>query len=253
MKYYRLIKRLVYKAWYQFIYIPVNYEKFAGLKQFKNIHKGERVFIVATGPSLTPTDLDLLKNEKTFSMNSVFKMFDKTDWRPTYYCIADGGVYQKIKDEVDAQPLNVCFVNDNIPWNSDKVNRLPVVANICNTEELRTSFPNLNNSHTSSDIKSGIYMGNSVVHVITQICFYMGFTEIYYIGADCTNFKIHAADCDHNLSINRSEISLAQGIKADYESDYEFAKKLGVKMYNATRGGALEVFPRIVLGDLFSN
>ena len=251
MKYYRLLKRLVYTAWLKFVTIPLNHKRFSGLKRFKNSHKGERVFIVATGPSLTTSDLDLLKNEYTFSMNSVFKMFNKTDWRPSFYCVADGAVFKKIQGEVDRQPLNVCFVKDEIPWQNKNVNRLPVIPNLCNSELLRDSFPSLAlKSYTSSDICKGIYMGNSVVHVITQICFYMGFSEIYYIGADCSNFKSHAADCDHNINLSRSEDNLAMGIKSDYEADYEYGKKHGIQMYNVTRGGALEVFPRLSLEDV---
>lgn len=63
-------------------YIDERYEQ---IKKYKDIHQRERCFIVATGPSLTLSDLEVLKNEYTFGMNSIVKLFDKTDWRPTYY------------------------------------------------------------------------------------------------------------------------------------------------------------------------
>lgn len=248
---FNFFKQLVYLAWYRFYYVPTHRTLFSNLKKYKGIHSGQRVFIVATGPSLCATDLDLLKNEITFGMNSVFKMFDKTEWRPTYYCIADGGVYKKIMDQIDCQHLGQKFANDKIPWQNQDVIKIPIIQTLCHNDELREKFSFIaSHSHTSRNIVSGVYMGNSVVHVITQICFYMGFSEIYYIGADCSNFKKHAADCEHNLSIKRSESSLANGIKADYQSDYAFAKKNSIKMYNATRGGALEIFPRVKLEDI---
>ncbi|MEH7386551.1 hypothetical protein V7147_14250, partial [Bacillus sp. JJ1521] len=57
------------------------------LKKIKNKHMGQRCFIIGTGPSLTIEDLEKLRNEMTFSMNSICLAFDETDWRPTYYGI----------------------------------------------------------------------------------------------------------------------------------------------------------------------
>ena len=50
------------------------------LQKLKNIHKGERCFIVANGPSLTSGDLNMLYNNKeiTFGMNRIYKFFEKT-------------------------------------------------------------------------------------------------------------------------------------------------------------------------------
>src|SRR5690625_3210612 len=48
------------------------------LRYLKNKHKGEKCFIVATGPSLTIEDLEKLQNEITFSMNSICFAFDET-------------------------------------------------------------------------------------------------------------------------------------------------------------------------------
>ena len=54
-----------------------------------NTHVGERCFIVCTGPSLTVEDCNKLKQEYTISMNSIYKLFDKTDWRPDCYVCFD--------------------------------------------------------------------------------------------------------------------------------------------------------------------
>src|SRR5690606_31514735 len=70
--------------------------RYSELRRFKNIHAGKRCFIVATGPSLKVSDLDMLKDELTLSMNSIFMAFKETDWRPTYYAIQDEYVYKVI-------------------------------------------------------------------------------------------------------------------------------------------------------------
>ena len=40
-------------------------------EQYKDIHKGKRVFLIANGPSLKDTNLDLLKDEITIAMNRI--------------------------------------------------------------------------------------------------------------------------------------------------------------------------------------
>ena len=67
----------------------------------KNKHEGQRCFIVCTGPSLTLDDVNKLKDEVCFSMNSIFKCYDKTEWRPKYYGISDYRVYRRVKKEVN--------------------------------------------------------------------------------------------------------------------------------------------------------
>lgn len=59
---------------------------------YKNLHKGERCFIVANGPSLTINDLNMIKNEYCFGCNGIYKIFENTDWRPTYWCVSDGHI-----------------------------------------------------------------------------------------------------------------------------------------------------------------
>ena len=62
------------------------------LKKFQYKHKNERVFIIATGPSIKSEDLDKLAyyHEKTISMNYIYYIFEKTEWRPDYYLVSDG-------------------------------------------------------------------------------------------------------------------------------------------------------------------
>ncbi len=65
------------------------------LKGYKNIHSGERCFVIGNGPSLTPEDLDKLKNEYSFASNHIYKIFDRTNWRPTYYVSVDKAWLEK--------------------------------------------------------------------------------------------------------------------------------------------------------------
>ena len=47
---------------------------------FKNRHVDERVFIVASGPSLSDVDPELLRNETTITINDALLMFPDTQY-----------------------------------------------------------------------------------------------------------------------------------------------------------------------------
>ena len=74
----------------------------------KNKFKNKRCFIVGNGPSLTVQDLDRLVGEDCFAANLIFKIFDKTKWRPKFYCIQDR--YARIGEFLDKTDLEYIFV-----------------------------------------------------------------------------------------------------------------------------------------------
>lgn len=106
----------------------------------------------------------------------------------------------------------------------------------------------------SLDISRKIFMGGNITNVILQICFYMGFKEIYLLGCDC-NYK--GAQVHSSLTGYKNDDSLFES--ADYIGwsmiqDHKCAKKtadkLGIKIYNATRGGMLEIYPRVDIDSI---
>ncbi|MDD6071560.1 MAG: hypothetical protein PUC12_12240, partial [Clostridiales bacterium] len=84
----------------------------ANLEKFHNIHKGERCFIVGTGPSLQLSDVDRLKDEYTFGVNSCLTMYDKTDWRATYYGIVDSHTVEIMGEKLNSKEIPVFFYTD---------------------------------------------------------------------------------------------------------------------------------------------
>ena len=52
----------------------------AYLKSVKGKYKGQRCFVLGNGPSLSPDDLNMLKDEITFASNRIYKIFDKQVW-----------------------------------------------------------------------------------------------------------------------------------------------------------------------------
>lgn len=244
--------------WHVYVYIPFHKSKYDHLKRFKNIHKGKRVFIVATAPSLRLEDVDKLKDEITFSMNTCYRIFDKTEWRPTYYAIFDQTVLKRIEEDIKNINFNCAFFSDNLKSYNEKINTVGLWNNWrANSKIERMIIPDSfieKQMRISDDISKYVYAGTSVMHFIIQICFYMGFKEIYLYGADCTisNKAFHNKLVEYKTKykLGNDPEYLNYGLMRDYERAKKYAAKHGVKIFNATRGGMLEKFERVDLDEV---
>lgn len=223
-------------------------ERYEGLLELKNKHLGERCFIVATGPSLLLSDLELLQKEITFGMNSIVKLYDEISWRPTYYGIQDHRVYEKLESEIhkwygDKSGVFVssliadCF---SIPQNFQQF-PLDVVYHD-NYLELDRYF-----ARFSDDAYALVYDGYSITYSLIQLAVYMGFKEIYLLGADCSykrgakNHVVESGNDDKNEEKNYDKMITGYLEAKKYADTHE------IKIVNCTRGGMLEVFQRIPL------
>lgn len=229
--------------------------RYGEIKHYKNKYKGERCFIIATGPSLTIDDLNLLKDEYTFGMNALIKIYDKTDFRPTFYGIQDNRVYSALKSEI----LKYYKEYGNVLIANRVCNRNKVPAKWIKYPLLRAyhvydeRFTGKYYAKFSDDCYEKVYSGYNVAYSMIQIAVYMGFNKIYLVGADCsfTNDK-HDHFIEHGV---KDEDISTRGDKnmAAYNEANKYALEHDVNIYNATRGGRLEVFPRVNLDDLMKD
>lgn len=230
------------------------------LRSLKNIHSGKRCFIIGNGPSLTPKDLNLIKNEYSFAANRIFYMFDKTDWRPTFFCAQDKDVIMDSAKNFDVF-LDVC---DNIFIINDSKRFIPKkIKDNTKTIFFCAKYVSAHKERLfSSNISDYISGGGTVTYASIQIAAYMGFKEIYLLGVDHN----YASDSFNNGTISMDDIrksyfeGMPEGIKLtkpnpdnatiSYLRAKEYCQANGIKIMNATRGGKLEVFPRVALEDI---
>ena len=249
----RFIRHIVArKAMFEFSKIGrifFNYDKaYVKIKQYQNIHSGKRCFILATGPSLTLEDVSKLKNEYTFGMNSICMLFDQLGWETTYYGVQDYNVFDKLKDKYEKMKKTTLFLGDGInEHNRSKLKHIPFALNYLNHkysyDKLKTNF--------SFDAYKQIYDGYTITYSLMQLAVYMGFKEIYLLGNDCSYSsdpqKQHFADCGH---YDPSTLTARARILFAYQYAHDLLADSDVKIYNATRGGALEIFPRVDLDEI---
>ncbi len=234
-------------------------DNYKELQKYKDFHKGERCFLVANGPSLTAEDLNLLRNEWTFGCNKIYYYFNRTEWRPNYYCILDEDYVKRYQDEIFSHIDLPIFTNNVIAKRigpSNKVGKKIIYAQQIIYSKFK-AWPNLM-SYTYAT-KQG-----TVMSFVMALALYMGFSEIYILGMDNTatpsgnHFAGYKEDKELEKRLNERVKENGWGIshwknQTDIEMSAfnEYAKKHGVKIYNATRGGKLDVFERKNLDECF--
>lgn len=244
-----------YHRWFRTLGIPLtaNDRRVAALK---DKHRGNRCFIIGSGPSLKIEDLDRLKDEITFGCNKIYLAFDQTEWRPTYYSILDVLVAENNKTAINELKLCKIFREDVRPYFSDaediiwlKSMDMPIVDG-----EYEGRF--------SVNALEGVYGGWTVLYPQIQLAFFMGIREIYLIGVDFS-FDVPKST---GKKCQSGEILEHQGETNHFHPEYRMpgetwtiplldlqykaflaAKKAvenrGSYIFNASRKTALDVFP----------
>lgn len=228
------------------------------LRALKNKFEGKRCFIIGNGPSLTVNDLNKLRNEYAFASNKILYLFGKTEWRPTFYCCCDPEVYLMIKGLLDEYNLDYKFLN--FKPSTHEYNEYSFFEYTPFT--LHRGRVKLRNVFVSEDISQFIQSGLTVTFTAIQIAIYLGFKEIYLLGVDHSYAK--SRNNNGKLSQDYSAKNYADGIPDwgksvqnidvstyAYHVAREYCETNGIKIYNATRGGKLEVFKRVDFDTLF--
>ena len=233
--------------------------------KFKEIHKGERCFIIGTGPSLAKTNMDFLIDEFTFSLNKISLIYNKTIWRPTYFfVVADIWKNDETRfgdDVIFNSDLGICsFVNkkciteEDYELKDDFLKRENIYYIDCHGT---SSQEELSDNHWSYDIADTTTMFGSSILALIQTAVYMGFNEIFLLGCDLgyRNIPEKGKDVNHfceeyNFTYPNSSMYNIPMVRC-----HDLAKKkceeAGVKIYNATVGGFVETYERVDFNSLF--
>lgn len=231
------------------------------LAKYKDCHKGKRCFLIGNGPSLRAEDLSRLyeSGEISFAFNRIYNIFDQTPWRPTYYISQDEKMLGGCVEIVENSELGTKFIPINLKWYhgitlSDAAWFLMKAPSEKNGKPLEFS----------DDFPRGLYNSSTGMYTAAQIAAYMGIREIYLIGVD-HHFRISQN--------NHGEIVIDESVKDYFSEKYntdkdklyipntekstltyvamkEQCEKRGINVFNATRGGKLEVFPRVDFDSL---
>lgn len=239
----------------QFVYEIKEEKHYKKLRRFKDLYQGEKCFIVGNGPSLRVNDLDLIaqNNIQSFGFNLIYNMYSDTKWRASYIVITDYTVYRTYYDDIKKLNKRNLFIKDFY-----QIEGTPYIKNV---NYYPASAYRLYNQKQefSTDITQNVFGAYSVMYDALQIAIYMGFKEIYLIGADfsyendATRKGNHVYDYKFKDKRKNAGPMYIETTFHALELSRQYADKHGIKIYNATRGGKLEIFKRIDFDSLFEN
>lgn len=250
--------------------IPLTEAESLRLQGLHNRFLGERIFILGNGPSLNRTPLHLLQNEYTFVTNRAYLLLDRVSWRPTFYTALDWRVVPDVAHEINQLSGIMCFFEkrfqdilrdgSDIFWYTHGPAQRP--------EDKVFAY----------NLHEGVRGAGSVIGACVQIAFYLGFREIYLLGCDLgykvndsvrqegedrfgNGVKLHLTstrDDDPNhfdpryFGANRRwHDPNVKRMISGHEQCLRGVVQGGGKIFNATVGGELEVYPRADVFKLF--
>ena len=220
----------------------------------------KRAFVIGNGPSLRPSDLDLLAGEISYGVNHVHLIYPETVWRPTYWVCVD------IPDV------------DRAAWHSRQGYKCYVTADRADKVEKKRhpirSEENISYVATCVHLRQKANGDCPLEFHLPSICSYggggitalqlailSGYDEIYLLGHDLgLKGGDHETDLDHfhpqyNI-INPMSKGYASVMNVTLHHAHSMvrdaAREAGTTIYNATRGGELETYPRVDFSSLFN-
>lgn len=256
----------------------INYSQYTKkIKIFHQKHLGKRCFIIGNGPSLKLDDLEKLKEEFTFASNTIYALYKHTKWRPTYYCAGDPFFCKQMMSDKKnlkivtngCQAAFTSVVGEGFRYRDDI--DIKHVYYFCRVKDSADKkLPEFSN-----DCSEQTYLAGTITYEMLQFAVYMGFKELYLLGMDF-NYSVERYEngsitrknvCNHMKEIEKEEkIFYDEILKrhgetyiadidlqlAGFQAAKQYCDSHGIKIFNATRGGKLEVFPRINFDSLFS-
>lgn len=229
------------------------------MQSLKGKHQEERCFIIGNGPSLTAEDLDKLREEITFASNRIYNIFDKTEWRPTYYLAVDSDFIKYNYEIIKGIQSKYIFLSNiyQIPLNDKPEN----IVYINEYAKFPVNKWDDTSAFVSEDVSKFFSIGYTVTFTAMQLALYMGFKEIYLLGVDFSYSIIRDSRGRIRKNDNtkdyfdgkkyRSTVLNYNSVLHSYKIAKEYCDENNIKINNVTRGGKLEVFNRADLDSVF--
>ncbi len=212
---------------------------------------GQRCFILGNGPSLSETNLDLLRDEWVIGLNRIYLHPASHGWRRFLYCCVNPHVLSQYREEIlalDAPKF--------LPWE-----QRALLGSGADRVWLRTRHE----PRFSFDLTDAIWQGATVTYVAMQVAFHLGFRDVVLAGVD----HVFAASGQPNTLVtcngpdgdHFAENYFGPGVRwqlpdlVQSETAYRLARQAfeqeGRRIRDATIGGRLDVFPKVVYEELF--
>jgi hypothetical protein len=245
-------------------------EILAANRPLEGRHRGGRVFILCSGPSIKTQDLTLLRNDVCIGVSNFFVHPDYAAINPRYHCIAplhspfteEDGLrwFRTMEKPLAGKELFLSLTDRRLVqagalFGETKVHYVSLGA------------PWREKPGESIDLAAQLPAAQSVSIFALMVALYLGFGEIYLLGTDHTSFNpqsgkygySHFYTGDRKNELGEMpppadmEVEFASYVTLwrQYKALRAVAEQRGARIVNATRGGLLDVFPRVEFEGLF--
>jgi hypothetical protein len=229
------------------------------MKNFYQSYQGRRGFIVEGGKSLNKQNLSLLKDEITFSVNGIYR---HPSFVPTFYLVEDPLFAKENMEDIRAFKGPIKFLGKYLS---------PLFGAMEDTFWMNVYYeyaPYPGFPHFSKNVEEMLWVGGTATYLCLQLAYYMGLQTVYLIGFDHhytipeniqkeeNVFTFVGDDPNHfhpeYLGKNKRMVDpKLDRMELAYKKALEVYEREGRKIFNATEGGNLDLFPRADFSNLF--
>jgi hypothetical protein len=221
----------------------------SALASFKDLHSGERCFLIGNGPSLGRLDLTRLEGELAFTVNRGYLAASLGLPKTPYYVITDPLTYGPYAEEVRNAQVGTRFYRADVYDLSEyqeAADREPAV---------RVPFhraPTMDDGYFAEDATTGVFRGFTVLLDAAQLAFMMGCSEVYVIGCDLDyhQTETHVYGTGPIEQQRLSVMPIPKVLNAMAVAAAVFQRH-GRVFANASAGGRLNTIPRVNYATLF--
>ncbi len=236
--------------------------KTKSLYEFKNKHLNQRCFVIGNGPSLNLLDMNKLEKEVTIGANRIYLGFDRWKLNLKYWTIEDILVAEDTAEEWNNLKGPVKFIPNDLSHIVTDFENVVFFNFVRNNFDKTIPF--------FSDEWCNLFWGGTVTFLMLQIAAVMGCSPIYLIGVDFNYVKpkhitygrnekewiSHGDDPNHFHpdyfgNGRKWHDPMVDRMKKAFISAKKFFDKKDIKVFNATPGTKLDVFPLVDFKDLF--
>ncbi|HEY5648885.1 MAG TPA: hypothetical protein VIU33_05260, partial [Nitrospiria bacterium] len=189
------------------------------ISDFKGVHKGKRIFILASGPSLNKIDTAPLKRRVTMGLNRSGLLFPNTH----YHCVMDERLFEEFGGILHKS--RVLFTLEGRPWG------IPLKL--------------MGSEGFSWDLEEGIYTGYTIAYFALQVAAYMGFNEIFFVGLDLKHERgnTHFFGSDYHSRDHETTEFPKMGRMMSYAA--KVLEQTEIKVFNCNPESKLDCFPKV--------
>jgi hypothetical protein len=233
-------------------------------RKLKNIHAGQRCFILANGPSILKEDLTPLKDEICFSVSNFYKHPLYSTIKPCYHCVPNLALQEQTETDIITwfNEMHRGTMNAHVflGFRQKRIVQKNKLFPGRKVNFLLTESMHIIDGKRVRDLGTNLLNPESVPIMTLLIALYMGFTKIYLLGVDHDYLKSGqyryffdrkemvlkdaCVSSDGQLLFTRvNNFIYAIKLWKQYILINKVAKEKGVEIVNLNQGSYLDVFP----------